>query len=81
MMNCKWCGKKRSWPNLSYSPAAAQPAQGSSEPVAPRMYLFIYFLSRHLPGEIEENHKTLSQDSGFQAEIWKRDHPNTKQVC
>jgi hypothetical protein len=31
-----WCSRER------LPAAAAQPAQGSSEPVAPRNYLFIY---------------------------------------
>jgi hypothetical protein len=31
-----WCSRER------LPAAAAQPAQGSSEPVAPRIYLFIY---------------------------------------
>jgi hypothetical protein len=34
-----WCSRER------LPAAAAQPAQGSSEPVAPRIYLFYFFLS------------------------------------
>jgi hypothetical protein len=35
-----WCSRER------LSAAAAQPAQGSSEPVAPRIYLFFYLFKR-----------------------------------
>jgi hypothetical protein len=46
MKSTVWCSRER------LPAAAAQPAQGSSEPVAPRIYLFILDVEKGLERNI-----------------------------